>query len=70
MIVLNDIKKRLSQAIKQSGMTQQAIADKVGIRQQTVSDYIKGKSLPALDTLANLCVVLDIDANEILCIKD
>lgn len=26
--------------------------------------------MPALDTLANLCAVLDLDANEILCLND
>ncbi len=69
MIVLSDIKNRLSEAIKQSGLTQQAIADKLGVKQPTVAEYVKGRSLPALDTLANLCVILDLDANEILCVK-
>ncbi len=69
MIIITDIKKRLAESIKQSGLTQQKIADKLGIKQQTVLEYINGKSLPALDTLANLCVILDLDANEILCIK-
>ncbi len=26
--------------------------------------------MPALDTFANLCAILDVDANDILCIAD
>ncbi len=69
MIVIEDIRKRLSDAIKQSGIKQRELAEKIGVRQQTISSYIKGDKLPALDTLANLCEILDLDANDILCIK-
>ena len=67
MITLEQIQKRIAEAIKQSGMTQTEIAKSVGIGQQTVSHYIKGDKMPALDTLANLCKLLDLDANYILC---
>ena len=67
MITLEQIQKRIAEAIKQSGMMQTAIAKSVGIGQQTVSHYIKGDKMPALDTLANLCKLLDLDANYILC---
>lgn len=69
MVTLEQIHVALKQAIKQSGMKQHEIANKLGITQPTVSEYVNGKSYPALDTLANLCEILDVDANEILCIK-
>ena len=69
MITLEQIQKRLAEAIKQSGMTQSALAEKLGIKQPTISHYLKGDKMPALDTFANLCKVLDIDANDILCIN-
>lgn len=69
MITTEQIKKNLAEALKQSGKTQKAIAEKIGVCQQIISAYINGTKLPALDTLANLCIVLDLDANEILCIK-
>ena len=69
MIILDDIQIKLAEAIKQSGKTQTEIARNLGISQQTISHYVKGDIMPALDTLANLCVYLDLDANEILCIK-
>lgn len=68
MIVLKNIQLKLAEAIKQSGKTQTDIAKYLGVKQQTISKYIHGDVLPALDTLANLCVYLDLDANEILCI--
>lgn len=69
MITLNQIQQQLATAIKQSGITQTELAKRLGISQQTISHYIKGDKMPALDTLANLCVILDLDANEILCVK-
>ena len=69
MITVTDISKKLAEAIQQSGVTQTEIAQKVGVRQQQISSYIKGKTLPALDTLSRLCTVLDLDANEILCVE-
>ncbi len=70
LITIEQIQKKLSEAIKQSGKTQTEIGRSIGISQQTVSHYIKGDKLPALDTLANLCVLLDIDPADILCTKD
>ena len=69
MITTIEISKKLSEAIKQSGLTQKEIAEAVGVRQQQISCYISGKTLPALDTLSRLCAVLDLDANEILCVE-
>lgn len=68
MITLEQIQARVAEAITQSDMTQTEIAQKLNIRQQTISCYVHGKKMPALDTLANLCKILDIDANYILCL--
>ncbi|MDE6585680.1 MAG: helix-turn-helix domain-containing protein [Clostridia bacterium] len=67
MITLEQIQLRLAEAIKQSGMTQTALAKALNIKQPTVGQYLSGRALPALDTLANLCKLLDLDANYILC---
>ena len=57
MITLNNIREKLIDAINNSGMKQIEIATKLGIRQSVVSDYLRGKKMPALDTFANLCNV-------------
>lgn len=70
MVTLKDIQIKLAEAIKQSGKTQTEIAKNLGINQSTIAHYLKGDIMPALDTLANLCVYLDLDANDILCIDN
>ncbi|MBD5585228.1 MAG: helix-turn-helix transcriptional regulator [Clostridia bacterium] len=69
MITLDNIRAKLAEAIKSSELSQSEIARRLGIAHQQVSGYVCGKQMPALDTLANLCVILDLDANEILCVK-
>lgn len=69
MIVLQEIRDNLIEAIKTSGMTQSEIAKKLGVRQQSVGKYLQGIAMPILDTFANLCAILDLDANEILNLK-
>lgn len=70
MITLNEIQKRLATAIQQSGKTQTEIAKLINVTQPTISHYLKGDKMPSLDTFANLCAILDLDANEILGIKE
>ena len=70
MITLEQIQQKLAEAIRQSGLTQTEIAQQVGIKQSQISCYLHGKKMPALDTLANLCIVLDVDPAEILCIRN
>ena len=69
MIVLEDIRKNLIEAIKTSGMSQTEIAKKLNVKQPSIAKYLSGRAMPSLDTFANLCVILDLDANEILNIK-
>ncbi|MBE5747711.1 MAG: helix-turn-helix transcriptional regulator [Clostridiales bacterium] len=69
MNTTKDISIKLSQAIRQSGMTQTELAQKIGVSQQQISSYMKKHSLPSLDMLSRLCTVLDLDANEILCVE-
>ena len=73
MVTLSQIKSKfqevVKEAIKYSGLSQSEIGRRIGIKPQTMSDYLKGKILPAFDTFANLCNVLDLDPAEILCIN-
>ena len=70
MITLEKIKLKIADAIKQSGLTQTEIAKHLGVQQSNISHYVRGDKMPALDTLAKLCAVLDLDANDILCVSD
>jgi len=66
MITLQHIQKNLISAIKQCGMTQTELGKKLGVSQQTISHYLKGDKLPALDTFANLCAIIDVNPSDIL----
>ncbi len=70
MIKLEKIKLKIAEAIKQSGLTQTEIAKRLGVQQSNISHYVRGDKMPALDTFAKLCAVLDLDANDILCVDE
>lgn len=70
MITLDKIQKQVAEAIRLSTLTQSEIADKIGVKHQQISCYIYGQKMPSLDTFAKLCAVLDLDANEILCVSE
>lgn len=58
---LAEIQRRLREEIINSGLTQKEIAQAIGVSPQTVSRYMRDDIFPALDTLAKLCQLLDID---------
>lgn len=67
MITLTQIHKELAEALKNSNISQSELARKLNISQSNISHYIKGDKMPSLDTFANICAILDLDANDILC---
>lgn len=71
MITTEQIRDNLKEAIKQSGVTQTALAEQLHIYQSAVQQYVSDKTntVPALATFANICAILDLDANEILCLN-
>ncbi len=66
MITLQEIRKNLTDSIKNSGMTQIEICRQLGISAATMSQYMSGRAMPALDTFANLCIIIDESPNYIL----
>ncbi len=70
MVILKQIQIKLAEAIRLSGMPQAELARLLGVSQSLISHYLHGNKMPALDTFANLCKILDVDANDILCINE
>lgn len=70
MITLEQIRQKIIEYIKKSKLTQRELAHRLGISPSSISHYIKGDKMPALDTFANLCAILVVDANDILCIGE
>ncbi len=68
---MNDIiKQRLSEEIKNSGLSTVEIAKRIGVSPEMVTQYRTTKKLPRLDTFAKLCKELDLDGNYILGLND
>ena len=67
MVTIDEIRQKLMEAINESGLKKTEIAKRLNIKQPTLSQYLSGRAMPALDTFANLCEILDLDANELLC---
>lgn len=68
MIKIEDIQKRLREAIEYGTISQKELAEKLGINPSTVSKYMRQDKYPSLDTFANICDILDVSADEILCL--
>ena len=64
------IKTRLSEELKNSGLTTIEIAKRIGVSPEMITQYRTTKKLPKLDTFAKLCKELDLDANYILGLKN
>ena len=69
MIKIEDIQKRLREAIEYGTISQKELANKLGINPSTVSKYMRLDKYPSLDTFANICEILDISADDILGLK-
>ncbi len=69
MIRIEDIQKRLREAITYGNITQKELAEKLNINPSTVSKYMRQDKYPSLDTFANICEILDVSADDILGLK-
>lgn len=69
MITMEEIQKRLREAIQYGNVTQKELAERLGINPSTVSKYMRLNKYPSLDTFANICEILDVSADEILGLK-
>ena len=55
---------------KEKGLTQVELADKLGITNQAISKWERGKNCPDISLLKDLCEILDININELLSGKE
>lgn len=69
MIMLNDIQKRLREAIETSSLSKKELAERLNINPSTISRYLHDDKFPSIETFANLCEALDVSADDILGLK-
>ena len=61
------IGKFISEKRKSKGMTQAQLAEKLGITDRAVSKWETGKSMPDVSLMLELCSLLGITVNDLLC---
>ena len=66
VISVRDIGKNIRDLREHSGLTQEALAEKLFVTRQTVSNYETGKTRPDLDMLLRIAETLNCDANAVL----
>lgn len=57
---------RLAELRKKRGLTQQQIAEQIGIKQNSYSDWETGKNEPNLKNVVKLANILDVTADYLL----
>ena len=70
MVDSNQIKRRLNEEIKHCGLSNAEIAKRVGISATMLTQYKTTNKMPTLENFANICKVIDSDANYILGLVD
>lgn len=63
------ISERIKMEISCSSKTKSQIADEIGVKKPTISQYLSGRCQPSLATFSKLCKCLDISADDILGLK-
>ena len=61
MFNINDVSRMLREARIQKNLTQNALADQMGVSYQAVSNWERGTSVPDISNLARLCEILELD---------
>lgn len=62
----NRIGKKIAAARKEKNMTQNDLADQLGVSYQAVSNWERSRSLPDIDKYADLARILDLDLDDLL----
>ena len=67
---MNKFSERLKEVLKDRGVSQLALAKKIGMSQGVVNNYCTGKREPTLDVLIKICKALNESADYLLGLED
>lgn len=62
--------ENINRLIEQSGITQQYLAECVGVERSTVSAWARGKAYPRADTMEKLAIVFGINLSDLVLPKE
>ena len=60
------IKLQLATALQECKYDLPTLANQLGISQKQLESYTNGEKLPSVDVFANICKILNLDANKII----
>ena len=61
-----EFKEILDDFLIEKGLTQSAFAEKIGVKQSQVSEWLRGKAKPGYDTLRRMSLAFGISADYFL----
>ena len=66
---MNDFGEKIFEARRQKGLTQEALADMLGVTAQAVSKWERGESMPETALLPKLAQILDTSIDELFSVE-
>lgn len=64
------VAERIRELMKENGLNQVQLAEKVGIKQNTISSWLNGKKEPSITSLWLLADYFDVDVDYLIGRKD
>lgn len=64
--LMNYFAENLTDVLRIKKVSQKQLADLLGVKPNTVNQWVKGKREPTYDLLIKLCILLDTEPTEIL----
>lgn len=58
---------KLKQYLIASGMTQKDLAERLGVSQPTISDWLRNVTFPSSENLREICKITGLSADDLLC---
>jgi transcriptional regulator with XRE-family HTH domain len=67
---MNDFAKKLTDLMKEHGISQNQLAKILSVKQQTISRYMKGEREPEIDTIIKIAKFFEVSTDYLLGLED
>lgn len=70
MIDFRKVGRKISSYRKRKNLSQDELAERIYVSRQLVSKWENGTGIPKIDHIIDLCEILDVNFEELLCLND
>ena len=70
MIDFRKVGRKISSYRKRKNLSQDVLAERMYVSRQLVSKWENGTGIPKIDHIIDLCEILDVNFEELLCLND